>query len=155
MTNMKVAKELVMVAKEVAAGNETVVEASLSKAISALSYLPVEYAFSNERDGQVAKAKVKQALALLEDVIDTLPTPVTYQVVGVEGISSKYFFSDAAELEKALTPKGYRKVGIQSRPGLRKELLGQPIFVKLVGPMYNGPKRLRYETSEVNDQMSA
>jgi hypothetical protein len=158
MTDMKVVKELVMLAKEVAAAVPTsasMVEDSLSRAISALSYLGVEYAFNNERDGQVAKGKVKQALALLEDVIDTLPTPVTYQVVGVEGISSKYFFSNVAELEKALAAKGIRKVGVQSRGNLRKELIGQPTFDKLIGPMYNGPKRLRYETQETYDQMSA
>jgi hypothetical protein len=48
-----------------------------------------------------------------------------------------------------------RKVGVQSRGNLRKELIGQPTFDKLVGPMYNGPKRLRYETQETYDQMSA
>lgn len=137
------------------AGNERVVLRSLSDALSAISHLPVEYAFTDERAGREAKAKVKQAIALLEEVVQALPLPVSYNVVW--GIGSKLVnreIDSAEELIRYLSGRGIRQTGVVNRSGLRRELQGQPTFDKLLGPMYDGPKRVRYETQEAYDQLS-
>jgi len=139
------------------AGNESVVLRALGDALSAITHLPVEYAFSgDERAGREAEKKVKQAIALLEDVVQSLPLPVSYNVVW--GIGSKLVnreMDSTEELIRYLMGRGIKQTGVVSRPGLRRELQGQPTFDKLLGPMYDGPKRVRYETQEAYDQLSA
>lgn len=49
---------------------------------------------------------------------------------------------------------GYSKTGENRNQCHRKELQGQPMFNGLLGPMFDGPDRIRYETPEMNDALS-
>jgi hypothetical protein len=53
-----------------------------------------------------------------------------------------------------LKSKGIKMTGTEVSVRLRPELYGKPRFDKLIGPMYNGPKGIRYETQESYDESS-
>jgi len=74
-----------------------------------------------------------------------------YQVVG--GVNGVYE-SRTYTLRQLL--KKFEKVGVCSgQPhNTRKLLIGQPILKGLLGPMYGGPGKVRYETQEVYDILS-
>lgn len=74
-------------------------------------------------------------------------------------------FSDHGAIEflvkTATTLRGCKVVGTKgARSGgemnvaYREEIVGQPIFDKLVGPAYGGPGRVRYETAKVYEENS-
>jgi len=146
-----IARRLVSASHQRKAATVDIVQDRISEAIRSLSYLPVEHSFQDSRQGKMAKDKVSKALSLLEEVLSDLPTPVTYTVYGLPGVGS---FSDVQDFERALAAKGIRKIGVSRSQSLRKELQGQPMFDSLIGPMYDGPKKVRYETSDVNDTLS-
>jgi len=50
--------------------------------------------------------------------------------------------------------KNISYVGESNNHQLRPELRNQPKFDKLVGPMYDGGGKVRYETQDVNDSLS-
>lgn len=51
--------------------------------------------------------------------------------------------------------RGHEFVKLNDNHRQRAELQGQPIFAKLVGPMWDGNGVIRYEDSEANDRLSA
>ncbi|HEY1900746.1 MAG TPA: hypothetical protein VGG49_13240 [Steroidobacteraceae bacterium] len=62
-------------------------------------------------------------------------------------------------LASVMEVRGFKQVGvIEQRPGdriqLRAELIGQPKFEQLAGPMYDGPGVIRYEDWLANDVLS-
>ena len=63
------------------------------------------------------------------------------------------FFLSAAELVATMANLGHAQIGTVTRRSVRAELLGQPIFSGLVGPMWNDGS-LRYETAAVYAQVS-
>ena len=64
-------------------------------------------------------------------------------------------FSSAEELIKALAAKGIKHTGqSDSNSQRRVELHDQPKFDKLIGPMYDGAGKIRYETQETYDVLS-
>lgn len=152
MNDSRVARELDVIARDMMAGSEVVIERRLSDAIKALQYLPVEYAFHDDAKGRDASKKVQEALRLIEEVLNDLPVPVLYVVIGVPGINGA--IDDVDDLISALAAKGIHKTGIETRTSLRKELIGQPTFDSLHGPMYGGPKKVRYETFDVSELLS-
>jgi hypothetical protein len=88
----------------------------------------------------------------LDAVLSSLPTPVIYNVYGLgSGVLS---FDDASKLVAAMRSKGIRQTGVDRSGAIRRELQGQPTFDKLAGPMYDGPKKVRYETWELNERLS-
>lgn len=135
------------VANRYAAGNAAMVADRIGEAIKALSYLPVQHAFTNRRDGMANDKKVKEALKMLNDVLAEVPVPVSYQVVGFGRTEE---FKKVDDLIKFLGSKGIRMRGTYTGGG-RRELQGQPLFDKLIGPIYGGPKKVRYETQEAYD----
>lgn len=57
----------------------------------------------------------------------------------------------------AMEVRGFKAVGVKRQVGaiaLREEILGQPIFGDLAGPMYDGPGIVRYEDLKANDLLS-
>jgi hypothetical protein len=146
----KVAAEVMRTA---APGNADIVERRLGEAIKALQYLPVDYAFNDARQGQAAKGKIQQALDLIEEVLSDLPTEVTYVVIGVPDLDKAYH--SVNDLIRDLERHGIKQDGVETHPSLRKELQGQPTFDKLLGPMYGGPKKVRYETQEAYNMLSS
>ena len=151
MNRQAVAQELVKVAKSLAAVDEPFAETQLKHIIGELAYLPVWPAFSDERMGKTMEVKKKQAVALLEEIIYAIPTPVTFTVAGVDGIKE---FDDEQEMVRWLKSKGIKMTGTEVSVRLRPELYGKPRFDKLIGPMYDGPKGVRYETQESYDESS-
>ena len=73
-----------------------------------------------------------------------------YKVVKNSGI--KFFDSEELLLAK------YTQTGTLTRSSVRKELQGQPVLEKLLGPMYDGKKDgkhvIRYESRKVYEQLS-
>lgn len=63
------------------------------------------------------------------------------------------FFLYAAELVTTMANLGYPQIGTCTRRGVRAELLGQPTFRGLAGPMWQGGS-LRYETIAINAALS-
>lgn len=50
--------------------------------------------------------------------------------------------------------KGYQFNKLEDSKYLRNELIGQPIFAGLLGPMYNGEGCVRYENQAAYNAMS-
>ena len=143
----EIASEILKVAKELTAENITPAESQLREAIRILSYSPIEYTA-----GRKAKQMVNQALAILEEVLEMCPTPVKFNVYGLDKDMS---FNSEEELVRALAAKGIRQTGTNGfSTQLRKELNNRPTFKELAGPMYDGPKAIRYETWETNRILS-
>ena len=60
---------------------------------------------------------------------------------------------DRVHLTEAMGDRGYVQTGTLTRPGVRPELFGQPVFAGLLGPMWDNGD-LRYESSRVYRVMS-
>ena len=78
--------------------------------------------------------------------------PLDYIVVGPDGKSKKFDKLDT--MLKWLKSKGIKQKGTHKRPGTRPTLQGQPEFSGLLGPMYDGPATVRYETQEAYNILS-
>jgi hypothetical protein len=132
---------------------------AIKAAMGKISYLTngvaswIEAHSGDEKLAQENGKKVKQAEALLAEVLSNMPGAFSYHVFGLE--KHELAYDNAEELITQLASKGIKHSG-QSKSGgqLRKELQDQPKFDQLVGPMYGGPGKIRYETSELNDRMS-
>jgi hypothetical protein len=61
---------------------------------------------------------------------------------------------NVAECIQAMAAQGYRCRRLEDRDYLRSELIGQPVFEGLFGPMYNGEGCIRYENQAAYDAMS-
>jgi len=130
----------------------------IGKAISLLDLLPNAVAFwveahagNRELAGENTK-KVRKAVALLSEVLASMPKAMNYMVVGLGGRTIT--FKDVDDLIKAMRDHGIRHTGYETGPHLRPELRGQPTFDKLIGPMHGGGGKVRYETGEVYDILS-
>ena len=87
-------------------------------------------------------------------VADDNRAGMTYRLVQmVEGRMVKTEFQ-GDNVFPAMDVRGFEFSGINQRPGMRKELDGAPIFVGLLGPMWDGDA-VRYETQEVYNILSA
>jgi hypothetical protein len=140
------------IAKRVAA-DKPFAQSRIEEAIGMLDYLPVDAAFDNNTEGQKAKSEVRKAVELLEHVVSMFPTPVEFKVV--MGLRERpVVFDSVTDLIKWCALKGIRHDGWETKGHLRPQLLGKPTFDKLLGPMYDGPSTVRYETQEVNDTLS-
>ena len=130
---------------------------SLRKALDAIDYLPnAVSAWMEAHGGNVALAKknkvaLEKVQGILTEILMSLPASVEYTVFG---LAVPFKFKDRETFIKAMKQQGIQYTGTNQGSGLRQEIQGQPTFDKLVGPMYGGPGVARYETSEVNDQMS-
>lgn len=137
--------------------SNSVVE-SLKAAYKALDYLPNGVSFWNEAHGgnkTLADAnakKVHQCVALLGEILASLPASVEYIVYGVESRPIKT--GDRAHFVKLMAQHGFRPSGEHASPHTRPELRGQPTFEGLIGPMYGGAGVVRYETPAVYEQLS-
>lgn len=152
MDKLKVAEELVKVAKSLVASND-MYQKSLEKSLNAIRYTPVEYAWGFDGDKKYDEMREKRhaVIRLLEELIYEMPTPIKYVVVGLNGnrvlkYDNRKDFIEAMEKMNMTRTENHGKSG-------NKSLHGQPMFEELAGPMGSG-KELRYETWEVNDQMS-
>lgn len=85
----------------------------------------------------------------------TNATDLTYSIVTEEGVVSAWgredFIATAARLGHVATGTKVQVGSIPHRP----EILGQPTFKTLAGPMYDGPGRVRYETIPMYDTLSS
>ena len=63
-------------------------------------------------------------------------------------------FDSEEDLIRGLANKGIHQSGVQNSRSLRRELQGKPMFDKLLGPMWNGPRGIRYETQEMYNALS-
>ena len=61
---------------------------------------------------------------------------------------------DAEAFIDCMVVRGYQFNRAEDRNYLRSELIGQPVFAGLVGPMYNGEGCIRYENQAAYDAMS-
>lgn len=130
----------------------------LRKAVDLLDYMPnaasawVEAHGGNSGLARANAKKITQAMDLISAVLNSLPKGRRFQVVGFEG--GPVVFDSVGELVDAMARKGIKQHGFFSRPGVREEMQGAPVFEELVGPMYGGPGIARYETSEAYDRLS-
>jgi len=62
--------------------------------------------------------------------------------------------SSEDRLVRTLAIIGIHKIGVETNPSRRPELQGCPKFDQLLGPMWNGPGKIRYETKAVYDALS-
>ena len=58
-------------------------------------------------------------------------------------------------LDAAMEVRGFNLAGSETNTRLRPILQGLPIFSGVLGPMYDGPGRVRYETPAAYDIISA
>lgn len=130
----------------------------IKTAMDAIGYLVngvYAWEMAHGGDKQLAKEngkKVKQAEELLAQVLATLPGAFTYHVYGLD---KEMNFKSAEDLIKALAAKGIKHTGnSNSSPQRRVELHNQPTFDKLIGPMFDGAGKIRYETQETYDVLS-
>jgi hypothetical protein len=77
-----------------------------------------------------------------------------FTVYGLGNSRGGVKFHDAESLVQAMKSRGINQYGVSDSPRLRPELQGLPKFDKLLGPMWDGSRGVRYETSEVNDMLS-
>jgi hypothetical protein len=56
-------------------------------------------------------------------------------------------------LEVAMEARGYTVRGLCGKP-CREEMHGQPMFTKVIGPMYGGPGIVRYEDEAAYEKLS-
>lgn len=79
-------------------------------------------------------------------------------IVGKNGVLAQV---KAENIEAAAEVRGFKVIGYTGAvaPGMhkiayREELVGQPIFDKLQGPMYGGEGIVRYETIAAYEELS-
>jgi hypothetical protein len=114
-----------------------------------------------EREGLAAIAAKVAGIGPIAPPAPAEPLAVGFKLVTKEPDQQFQVreFADKAEFLAAMEAAGRKPVGEQQqRPGgikLREELPGQPTFADLIGPMYDGPGKVRYENQEANDRLSA
>lgn len=80
-----------------------------------------------------------------------------YQIVALDQNGWGGFDIEVANVGdciEAMAVRGYEFNRFEDRGYLRSELIGQPVFAGLVGPMYNGEGCIRYENQAAYDAMS-
>lgn len=93
----------------------------------------------------------------LKDLVTfDFPKPAPFEVYG---LGTNITADTAEELTAKLAAIGIVQRGTHKQPAgtrwkYREELIGQPKFTGILGPMYNGPGCCRYETQEVYDFLS-
>jgi hypothetical protein len=152
MNEKRIARQIIRLAREIAGADKSPAQEQLEKAISTLSYIPIGYAFPDRKVGQMMKKRVDKIVDELEAILMAIPSPVEYMVVGVEDRTKE--FDNVKDLIRYMRSKGHKQVGYETGKHLRKILQGQPKFDGLHGPMYGGPKKVRYETWEVYERLS-
>lgn len=128
----------------------------LEKAQSVFAYTPFEYAWDDLAMQRRIQRERKDISKRIDAIIDLMPIPTSFIVVGLEdprghGILT---FNNEDDLLVELARRGVKMTGRANRSQLRKELQGKPEFDSLIGPMYDGAKKVRYETQAVYDRMS-
>jgi len=139
----------------------------ITKAINLLDYLPngvsawVEAHGGNKALASKNGTKLKQIVDELGEILMSMPASVTYTVygldmIGVRGtVPSAQVYKNRDDLIDGMKALGIRYTGISSNSSqFRAELRGQPEFDKLVGPMYDGAGKARYETGPLHERMS-
>lgn len=97
----------------------------------------------------IDEARAAAAVDLTEDK----PGSTKYVVSGLGNAVLK--FGSAKELIKAMGQKGISQSGTSGTKGpARAELHNQPKFSGLLGPMYDGPGKIRYETAKRYRELS-
>jgi hypothetical protein len=124
----------------------------LEGALNVFAYTPFENAWDDPRMQRRIEEERKEIEKRIQEIISQLPMPVTYMVVGLGGKTLE--FNDENELVETMKLHGIRATGRANSRSLRKELQGRLLFDSLLGPMYGGAKRVRYETQEAYDQLS-
>ena len=130
----------------------------LKKALDAIEYMPnAVYAWEKAHQGDRSLArrnaeKVREAERLLGEILASLPAALSYEVYGLK--QKPLRFESKRDLIHGLSEFGIQYMGDEGRRGLKPELLDQPKFDSLVGPMYGGPGVVRYETADVNERLS-
>lgn len=130
---------------------------AIAKAIDLLNYLPnaaSEWYRAHGGNKDLAEKngkKIKSICDQLGEVLASMPASMKYQVYGA--LDGKVF-NNAVDLIKALRSIGISYSGPSDSGSFRPELRGQPTFKELVGPMYDGGGKIRYETEEVYEMMS-
>lgn len=127
----------------------------LEKAQSVFSYTPFEYAWEDPAMQRRMQRERKEIAKRIDAIIDLMPIPTSFIVVGLEdprghGVLT---FNNEDDLLVELARRGVNMTGRANRSSLRKELQGKPEFDKLIGPMYDGAKKVRYETQAAYDRM--
>jgi hypothetical protein len=128
----------------------------LEKAQSVFAYTPFEYAWDDPAMQRRIQRERKDISKRIDAIIDLMPIPTSFIVVGLEdprghGVLT---FNNEDDLLVELARRGVKMTGRANRSQLRKELQGKPEFDSLIGPMYDGAKKVRYETQAVYDRMS-
>lgn len=128
----------------------------LEKAQSVFAYTPFELAWDDPVMQRRMERERREIGKRIDTIIDLMPIPTTFIVVGLEdprghGVLT---FNNEDDLLVELARRGVKMTGRANRSSLRKELQGKPEFDKLIGPMWDGAKKVRYETQAVYDRMS-
>lgn len=139
---------------------------AIKKAINLLDYLPNGVAsWVEAHGGDKALAskngtRLKKLVDELGEILNLMPGSVTYTVygldmVGVHGVPPRQVYKNRDDFIDGMKALGIRYTGISSNSSqFRVELRGQPEFDKLVGPMYDGAGKARYETGPMYESMS-
>lgn len=138
------------VANSFTAGAEHYFE-KLKAALKEIEYTPLEYAWDDPKKQREMENTRRQILALMDKMLSEMPIPVTYSVYGLD---KPYKFTDEVTFIKTMGRLGIRLKGYNNNPRQKPSLQDQPVFQGLIGPMYDGPKNVRYETRGVYNQLS-
>jgi len=123
------------------------------EALSTFAYVPIEYAWDDPKRQREVHRWRKEIEKQIAELVESLPIPTKFQVVF--GMRESKEFDDEDELIREMKKLGIRHTGYSKSGGhLRPELWDKPMFDKLVGPMYGGVKKVRYETQEAYDIFS-
>lgn len=131
---------------------------AIQEAINDLNGLPngtaswVESFGGDKSKAEVNGKKLKKLVEELAAVLMAMPDPVTYTIYGLSNHNIE--FDNRADLIKFMEGKGFKHTGDNESKANRIELQGQPKFNNMVGPMYDGGGRVRYETRELADALS-
>lgn len=136
----------------------------IRQAINLLDYLPngvsawVEAHGGNKALASKNGAHLKKLVDELGEILTSMPASVTYVVFGLDMLGlhgNREFYKDREDLIEGMKALGIRYTGISSNSSqFRAELRGQPEFDKLVGPMYDGAGKVRYESGPLHERMS-
>lgn len=78
--------------------------------------------------------------------------PMQYQIVQV--VDGATIVSKPTDVMAWAEISGFPFLKLEDRPSLRAELIGQPKFSGLNGPMYGGPGIVRYESNKAYEEFS-
>lgn len=131
---------------------------AIQDAIGDLNYLPnavaswVEAFGGDKTKANEAGRKLKALVNTLSEILMQMPDPVSYTVYGLpEGIKK---FDTRDKLVYFMEGKGFTFSGDNNNRSSRVELQGQPTFKGIMGPMYDGGGKVRYETPELYESLS-